>query len=325
MKAVWYERGGSADDVLQVGTMNAPEPGVGEVRIRVAYSAVNPYDVKKRAHGRELADFGRIIPHTDGSGEIDRVGEGVLRKRIGERVWIFGGQVSQANGSCAEYCVVPAWKAVTLPDGVSLKDGACLGIPAVTAYQALFADGSLEGKTVLVAGGAGRVGAYAVQFASRSGAKAIASAAEKNAALVGELGADQFVDYADPDLQSTLREMAGKKGFDLIVESGFGRNIELNARILSRNGVISAYGFDDDPAPVIPAMQLLMKNAVCRFIGIFALSRSRQEAILARMNSFLVQHGLQHRVGLELPLRDAAQVHSKIESGGVSGAALIRI
>jgi len=325
MQAVWYERGGPAIEVLQHGTMETPEPGAGEVRVRMVWSAVNPHDTKKRADGSEVRERGRIIPHSDGSGEIDRLGEGVPAQRLGEQVWLFGAQVGQAGGTCAEYCVVPAWKAIALPNGVTVKDGACLGIPAVTAAVALNAAGSVADKRVLVAGGAGRVGAYAVQFAKLGGARVTATAAAGDAMAVEQLGAARCFDYADPELTSKLRDASGKQGYDLIIEPRFGSNIEMNARILSRNGVIAAYGFDDNPSPAVPARQLLMRNATCRFIGIFGLSQQEQVTAMLQVGDLLARGGVQHRVGMEAGLAGAASAHQRIEAGGLSGAALISI
>ena len=325
MRAVWYERGGPAAEVLQYGTMDAPEPGAGEVRVKMAWSAVNPHDTKKRADGREVQDRGRIIPHSDGSGEIDRVGEGVPQQRVGEPVWLFGAQVGQAGGTCAEYCVVPAWKAVALTHGMTLKQGACLGIPAVTAVTALNAVGSVANKRVLVAGGAGRVGAYAVQFACLSGAQVTATASAKDCAMVEQAGALRCFDYTDPELVEKLRDASGKQGYDLIIEPRFGSNIELDARVMSRNGLIAGYGFDDNPLPAVPARQLLMRNATCRFIGIFGLNRQEQETAIRQVGVLLTRGKVEHRVGMEAVLADAASAHQRIEAGSSPGAALISI
>lgn len=325
MKVIWYECGGPAVKVLQFGAMDTPEPGAGEVRVRMAWSAVNPHDVKKRMNRSETGTLGRIIPHSDGSGEIDKVGEGVSPRRVGEQVWLFGAQVGQASGTCAQYCVVPEWKAVALGEGMSLRDGACLGIPAVTAVTALNAAGTVAQKKVLVAGGAGRVGAYAVQFARLTGAQVTATASAKDRAMVEQMGAKRCFDYADPELAAKLREDSGKKGYDLIVEPRFGGNVELDARVLSRNGVIAGYGFDDDLSPAVPAMQLVMRNAVCRFIGIFALSQEEQDATLSQVSELLTRGSVQHRVGMEVGLADAAIAHQRIEAGHLPGAALISV
>src|SRR5438045_1132847 len=151
MLAAWYERAGPAAEVLEVGAMADPEPGAGEVRVRLTFSGINPGDTKKRS---DWVGFGmpypRVIPHSDGAGTIDAVGEGVDRARIGERVWVFGAQSYRAFGTAAQLSVVPAEQAVRLPEDVSDEIGACLGIPGITAHRAVFSDGPVGGKTVLV-------------------------------------------------------------------------------------------------------------------------------------------------------------------------------
>ena len=172
MRAAWYEKNGGAAEVLRLGEMPDPEPGPGEVRVRVAASGLNPTDVKARAGSRPMG-FPRIIPHQDGAGVIDRVGPGVPASRLGERVWVYIVQWQRPFGTAAEYVCVPAPRAITLPANLTFAEGACLGIPGVTAHRCLFADGPIEGQTVLVTGGAGAVGHYAVQLAKWSGARVI--------------------------------------------------------------------------------------------------------------------------------------------------------
>ena len=325
MRAAWYESGGPATEVLQIGDLEAPQPGEGEVRVKIAYSSVHHHDIKKRVHGAELANWSRIVPHVDGSGEIESVGSGVSESRVGERVWLFGAQVGQAMGSCAEYCVLPEWKAVALPEAVSLQHGACLAAPVVTALESLSVVDSLADKRVLVAGGAGRVGACSVQIANAAGASVIATASSEKCTEVESLGAERCFDYRDPELQSQLRECAGKRGFDLVVESRFGSNAGLNSRVLARGGTISAYGVDDAPTPEIPARRLMMKNASCRFVGIFVLSRKRLATLFEQVNRVAVAPGFEFRVGAEVSLDEVAMLHQRVEDGAVPGAALIRI
>ena len=325
MRAVWYEGGGPAAEVLRIGELEAPQPGEGEVRVKVAYSSVNPFDIKKRVHGAELAYWDRVVPHVDGSGEIESVGGGVSESRVGERVWLFGAQVGQAMGSCAEYCVLPEWKAVALPEAVSLQHGACLPVPVVTALESLSVVDSLAGRSVLVAGGAGRVGACSVQIASAAGARVIATASSGKCTGVESLGAERCFDYRDPELHSQLHECVGKRGFDLVVESRFGGNAELNSRVLARGGTISAYGVDDAPTPEIPARRLMMKNANCRFLGIFVLSRKRLSTLFEQVNRVAVAPGFEFRIGAEVSLDEVATLHQRVEGGAVPGAALIRI
>lgn len=172
MRATWYEKQGAARDVLTVGEMDDPQPQDGEVRIRIAASGINPGDVKKRqdAYGYGMP-FPRIIPHSDGAGTIDAVGKGVSEEWIGRRVWRYGAQTYRPFGTAAEYTVVPLEQAVPLPEAVSFEQGACLGIPVITAHRAVHVAGSVQGKIVLVQGGAGAVGATAVQLAYRAGAR----------------------------------------------------------------------------------------------------------------------------------------------------------
>ncbi|OYW84276.1 MAG: hypothetical protein B7Z20_11135, partial [Sphingobium sp. 32-64-5] len=175
MRAVWYEAIGSAADVLRFGEMETPQPGPGEVRVRLHASGVNPSDVKTRIGARAPIAFPRVIPHSDGAGEIDAVGEGVSAARIGQRVWVWNAAWRRPFGTCAEYICLPEAQAVALPQGTSFEAGACLGIPASTACHAVFADGDVSGQTVLVTGGAGAVGHYAIQLARWGGARVIAT------------------------------------------------------------------------------------------------------------------------------------------------------
>lgn len=154
--------------------MADPEPGPGEVRVRLTRSGVNPGDTKKRAdwvgHGMP---YPRVVPRSDGAGVVDAVGGGVASSRIGERVWVFGAQSYRAFGTAAEWTVVPADQAVLLPDGVGDELGACLGIPGITGHRAVFGDGPVGGTTVLVHGVLGGVGSMAAQLAAWGGATLI--------------------------------------------------------------------------------------------------------------------------------------------------------
>ena len=172
MRAAWYEANGTARDVLRIGEIPDPEPGPGEVRVRLRASGVNPSDVKTRGGSRPMSGP-RIIPHSDGAGTIDAVGPGIPQSRIGERVWIWNGQWKRPFGTAADMIALPAEQAVKLPEGTGFAEGACLGIPALTAYRALATDGGVSGASVLVAGGAGAVGHYAVQMAKLMGAREV--------------------------------------------------------------------------------------------------------------------------------------------------------
>ena len=206
MRAIWYEKLGPAHEVLKSGEMPDSVPGPGEVRVRIAFSGVNPSDVKRRAGSRDAAmPFPRVIPDMDGSGVIDRVGPGMEEKRVGERVWLHSTQWKRPFGTAAEYAVTPSHRAVPLPQVISLAAGASLGVPAMTAHRAVFGHGPVTGKTVLVTGGAGAVGFYAIQLAKWAGARVITtvSGAEK-AELARKAGADSVVNYKTEALKEQV-------------------------------------------------------------------------------------------------------------------------
>ncbi len=266
MKATWYEKQGAARDVLIIGEMDDPQPSAGEVRIRLAFSGVNPGDVKKRedAFGIGMA-YPRVIPHSDGSGTVDVVGEGVSQTWIGRRVWCYGAQSYRPFGTAAEYTVVPLKQVVQLPEGVPMEQGACLGIPGITAHRAVHVAGSVEGRTVLVQGGAGSVGACAVQLAHRAGARVIATCrAESDKEIASRAGAEEVL-LADGNLGERIRALA-HDGVHHIVEVAFSANIKTDTSVLAQGGSIATYA-TNAPMPEIPVWQLVFMNAGLFFVG----------------------------------------------------------
>src|SRR3712207_5393389 len=237
MKAVWYERRGAARDVLQFGDMEAPDPQPGEVLVRIHATGINPSDTKSRSGaGARPNPWPRIIPHQDGAGVIERVGDGVDAGRIGERVWIYEAQLGRPFGCAAQYVVVSERNAVPLPEGVSFEEGACLGVPALTAHRCVHGDGPVEGQTILATGGAGAVGFYAVQFAKLGGARVIATVSrEEQAQVAREAGADVIVNRRAEDVVGRIAEITGApdgRGIDRIVDVAFGANLETTLKVL---------------------------------------------------------------------------------------------
>src|SRR5262245_29190060 len=228
MRAAYYETNGRARDVLRVEEVETPKPGRGEVRVRLAASGVNPSDVKSRAGVTRKIAFPRVIPHSDGAGEIETVGEGVPARRIGERVWTWNAQWKRPFGTCAEYVVLPAAMAVPLPAHIGFDAGACLGIPAMTAYHAVAVAGAAKGSTVLVTGGAGGVGHYAIQFAKALGAVVLTTvSSEAKARLARAAGADQVIDYRRENVGERVMALTGKAGVDAVVEMDLAANARL--------------------------------------------------------------------------------------------------
>lgn len=322
MKAAWYERNGAARDVLVVGTLPDPMPGPGEVRVRIEASGVNPSDVKSRM-GRPLAGA-MVVPHSDGAGIIDRLGEGVPADRLGERVWIWNGQWKRAFGTAAEYCVLPAEQAVFLPGQISFEEGACLGIPALTALRALTVDGNVVGKRVLVAGGAGAVGAYAIQFASLLGASeviATASTAQK-AVLAASFGADYVINYRDEDVAERVRDITGGAGVDRIIEVDAAANAALWPDILSRDGQVVVYG-SGKPQVSVDFLPMILSGAALRFFIVYELAPDVRKQLLSALNGYLLAGLLTHHVTKTFSLDDIAEAHEAVESGQTTGNVVI--
>jgi NADPH:quinone reductase len=221
VKAVWYERTGAAPDVLTFGEMPTPEAGPGEVRVRLEASGVNPADVGRRAGSYRAMEFPRVIPNSDGAGIVDQVGAGVTRFEVGQKVWLFNGQRNgRAFGTAAEYIVLADYLVTPLPDDVSFAAGATLGIPCMTAWCCLFGDGPIAGQTVLVTGGAGAVGHYAVQLAKAGGARVIATVSSAIKDMEARLaGADLVLNYKTEDVVTKIMTFTEQRGVDRVVDS----------------------------------------------------------------------------------------------------------
>ncbi|WP_424814140.1 NADPH:quinone reductase [Roseococcus sp. YIM B11640] len=325
MKAIWYERNGPARDVLVLGEMPKPEPATGEVLVRLHASGVNPSDWKTRSGSRPMV-APRVIPHSDGAGVIEAVGAGVDASRIGERVWIWNGAWKRPFGTAAEYIALPSPQAVTLPEAVSFEAGACFGIPALTALRAVSCDGGVAGKSVLVAGGAGSVGHYAIQFAKRLGASQVIATVSSGAKAehARAAGADAAIDYRQEDVAARVKELTGGRGVDRVVEVDLSANIELLPKLLATDGICVAYGSTEREVDVDFGAMLLLGGAI-RFFIVYELSaaaRAECEVLLAR---FLGDGTLIHKVALTMPLEECAAAHDLVQSGQVMGNVVLSI
>lgn len=327
MRAAWYERLGPAGEVLQVGDLPDPAPGPGEVLVRLAASGVNPSDVKKRAgwHGGR-AEFGKVVPHSDGAGTVEAVGDGVPPSRVGERVWVYNAQWERPWGTAAELVALPAGLAVPLPDGVSPEAGACLGIPACTAHHAVLGDGPVEGRTVLVQGGAGAVGHYAVQVAALAGATVIATVSSpEKAALAREAGAVHTVDrHAGPVAEAVL-DLTGGAGVDHVVEVDFGANAETDAAVLKRGGSVASYSSTSRPRVEFDYYGFGYKGARIRFVQVYLLAGAARDAALRDLTRWMEEDALRHRVARTLPLQRIAEAHALQEAGTAVGNIVVTI
>ena len=316
VKAAWYEKQGTPD-VLVVGDMPEPVPAQGEVRIRIFASGINPGDLKKRGNAFAVGmPYPRVIPHSDGAGVIDRLGDGVSADRLAQRVWCFGAESHRPFGTAAQYVVVPATQAVPLPDAADFLAGACLGIPALTAHRAVHIGGPVSGRPLLVQGGAGGVGIFAVGFARHAGAEVIAtvrSALDAEAALGA--GAHHVVrtdDGAASDTVAKIRELA-PKGIDHIVDVAFDANIDTNEEVLAQGGSIAAYA-TGAARPSIPFWQLLFKNARILLIGSDDIPVADKLAAAEEANALLASGWKGIRIDRTFPLEDIANAHRYAET-----------
>ena len=331
MQAAYYERTGPAADVLQLADLPDPQPGPGELRVRLRWSGVNPSDVKSRAGLRSSAmPFPRVIPHSDGMGVVDAVGAGVPATRIGQRVWLWNAAWGRPFGTAAQYVVLPQAQAVALPDNVADEAGACLGIPALTALHAVRMPGSdgagVAGQRVLVAGGAGAVGHYAVQFARLLGAAqviATTSTAEK-AALARAAGADVTIDYRQADAAAQLREATQGQGVDRIIELDIAANAALDVDVLRPGGDLVVYGSGATPFE-LPFFPLIAKNLNLRFFIVYHLPPADRQRCEAALTGWLQRGALQHNIAQRLPLAQIVEAHDAVAQGRVAGNLVVAI
>jgi NADPH2:quinone reductase len=328
MQAISYTRFGPAADVLEPVTLPTPEPGPGEVLVELAFSAVNPSDVKARAGARPGVTkpaFDRIVPHSDGSGTIVAVGIGIASERIGTQVWIWNGQWQRPFGTAATHICLPSEQAVAMPAPVSFETAASLGIPGLTACHAVFGGGDIAGQTLLIQGGAGTVGLLAVQLAKWGGARVIATTGRAGATAATDAGADTVLDYGAEDLSARIIAANDGQLIDRIVEVEFGLNAATDAQVIAPNGTIAAYGSAKSMTPELPFGALLYKAATIDILLIYLLPKAKRNAAIERLHSALTQGALICPVAATYPLQACAQAHAAVEAGGRTGAILVDV
>ena len=325
MRAAWYERYGPARDVFHVGEMSDPEPGPGEVLVRVHASGVNPSDWKSRtgSRGPEMP-FPRVIPHSDGAGVIEAVGADVDASRIGERVWLFEGQWQRPFGTAAKYIALPSNHAPVLPESVSFQEGACIGIPAMTAHRCLFASGPVDGMTVLVTGGAGAVGHCAIQLAKWGGARVIATvSSDEKAGHALRAGADHTVNYRTEDVGERVLELTGGEGVERIVEVDFGGNLAASKRVLRLNGAIGCYASTGEREPAVEYQAFARKNTTVHFVLVYSEPESAKRQAVEDIASAIADGALTHPIAAVMSLDDIAAAHELQESNTAIGNIVI--
>jgi NADPH:quinone reductase len=325
MRAAYYEANGAARDVLRVGEVETPSPGPGEVRVRIAASGVNPSDVKAREGRTRKIAFPRVIPHSDAAGVIDAVGSGVAPGRIGERVWTWNGQWKRAFGTAAQHITLPDALAVRLSDHTSFAEGACLGIPAMTAAHAIAVSGLGPGGTALIAGGAGGVGHYALQFAKAAGATVITTvSSEDKAKLARAAGAADVIDYKRENVGERVMAITGGRGVDAVIELDLAANARLLPGIAHARTKVVVYGTGAHVAE-IPAQFLLTSAVTIQFIFVYELSPAERATALAMIARMIEARQLLHNVAGTFPLEDIVAAHEAVEQGRAPGNVVVAV
>jgi NADPH2:quinone reductase len=312
--------------VLTIGEMPDLKPAAGEVRVKMACSGLNPSDVKRREGTRgQNIEFPRVIPNSDGAGVVDAVGPGVNEKWKGRRVWVWNAQWGRAFGTCAEYCSLPEVQVALLPDGADFAAGACLGIPAMTAHQALFSDGNIKNKSVLVTGGAGAVGHYAIQMAKWGGARVAATvSSDEKAMLAKQAGADLVINYKSEDVAKKALEFS-PGGVDRVIEVDFGANLETNIKAVKLNGTIASYASMGNPEPKLPFYQAMRRGLAIDLVFVYMMKPEERAKAVTDLGILLNEGRLQHNVSQHFKLGELAAAHELQETNKIVGNIVIDI
>lgn len=324
MKAAWYDRNGEAREVLEVGEMETPKPGPGEVLVRLHASGVNPSDVKSRKGRPMIAP--RIIPHSDGAGIIEAVGKGVENSRVGQRVWVWNGQWKRPMGTAAEYIAVPQEQAVPLPSNIDFAVGACLGIPALTALHAVSLHGDIEGKTLLITGAAATVGHYAVQIAKLRGARVIGTVSPVRQAHARAAGVDELIDYRHEDVAERVKALTGGKGVDGIIDMDLSSTAALLPKgALAPHGTMVCYGSNVAGEIPISFPAMLWSSLKLSVFVVYDLLPDERTAAVDELTRLLEADALKHSVGATFPLDEIAAAHEAVEGGRLTGNVVLTV
>ncbi len=327
MKASWYESFGAAAGTINIGQKPVAVAGPGEVLVRLKTSGVNPSDVKKRAGAfPTLLDDGFVIPHSDGAGVVEAVGEGVDSTRVGERVFVYQAQYGRRFGTAAEYVALDSNRAPGLPANTSFAIGACIGIPVMTAHRCVCADGDVNGQTIVVTGGAGRVGFYAIQWAKYFGATVIATASnpdDEKACL--EVGCDHVVNHRDENWGEQVLACNNGKKADRVIDVEFGANLSQVLLFIRTGGTIVTYSSTQVPEPKLPFLQMMFMDLSIRMVIVYAMPEPAKAQAVADTVRLLEADELRHRIAHSLPFHEIVKSHQLIERGGFRGCVVVNI
>jgi NADPH2:quinone reductase len=324
MRAAWYDRQGPANEVIVTGELPSPEPAAGQVRVRLEASGVNPSDTYRR-RGAVPAEYPRVIPNSDGAGVIDKVGDGVPARWAGKRVWLYNGQRNgRWMGTAAEYIALDVDLVTELPDHVSFAEGATLGIPCMTAHGCVFAAGSVQGKVLLITGGAGAVGHYAVQLAAWAGAEVIATVSSRDKADRATAGgAAHIVNYRTENVAARVAEITHGTGVDHVVDVDLGGNLAATLGSVRESGSIAYYATNGALKPEVDLRRLMAKNLTIRGFALPTSPHPNRKRAQSDIAAFTRIPGRILSVADEFPLYEIAAAHSSVEAGGKVGTVVV--
>ena len=316
MLAAWYNKFGLAEKVLKIGEFDEPVPKVGEVKVRVLFSAVNPSDTKKRLGSNPFAlDHGPIIPHSDGAGEIIDVGDDELKDRIGERVWLYEAQHNRNFGTSAEFVCLPSINAVRLPKNTDYDVGSMMGIPAITAHRCVYIGGRIENRYVLITGGAGRVGHYAIQWAKQAGAIVVATASNsKSISQCESAGADFVLEHPSKFFVDQVMDFTNGQKIDKIIDGDFGVNLDYLLAVIKPNCEIVTFASMSEMHPKIPFYKMMNMNLNLKMVFVYDIPQKAKINAINDITVALKKERLINRLSHKYELKDISNAHIKIES-----------
>jgi len=324
VRAAFYRRHGAAAEVIEIGEQPTPQAGPGEVRVRLHASGVNPSDANRRGGRSPGADYPLVIPNSDGAGVVDQTGPGVDPAWNGRRVWLHNGQRERALGTAAEWIALDATLVAPLPDGVPFDVGACLGIPAMTAHRCLFADGPVRGLDVLVAGGAGAVGHYAIQLAKWGGARVLTTVSgPAKGDHARKAGADVVIDYKREDVAARVLAETGGKGVERLVEVDFGGNLATTLRVMALNGTVAMYASRGELRPTVPIYDFMRRNVNIRTVLLYSVPPADRARAQTDIGRWLATGSAVHTIAGHYALAKTAAAHQAVESGGKLGTVVV--
>ena len=324
MRAVWYDRQGPADEVIVSGELPTPEPGRGEVCVRLHASGVNPSDTYRR-RGAVPAEYPRVIPNSDGAGVVCGVGDGVSPSWVGKRVWLYNGQRNgRWMGTAAEYISLDADLVTELPDHVSFAEGATLGIPCMTAHGCVFSSGAVQGKRLLVTGGAGAVGNYAVQLAAWAGAEVIATVSSPDKAQrAAAAGAAHVLNYRTEDVAARVAEITRGGRVDHVVDVDLGGNLAVVLASVREHGSIAYYASNGAQEPAVNLRTLMARNLTLRGFVLPTSAWAARKRAQRDIAAFVRTRGRLLSVAGEFGLGETAAAHRSVEAGGKVGTVVV--